>query len=208
MKRMKILVLATAVQLGSWVSIAGEPVQRSAGQVQAAGWTGGTKVDVAPAPRIDPKATSAVSRQEQDSLETLARLAETTGSSTDKQRSHYGALARLLGLQPLSDQDAVAIMDVKIDERRTNSIFIRRPPAPAAAEVVFAHGVRGEDGKLRAYFHVTSSDGTLKKVVYKESGSDPVTLGPQAAIARYNEAVKFWKKWEQDYQKEIMNGDK
>lgn len=204
MKRMKILVLATAAQLCGWVSLAGEPgvpmLRRTAGQVQVAGWTGGGKVDIPIAPRINPEATSPVSEGEgQPSLQDLVDLVD--AARQDGNRTTFQRMAEVVGIPPLQDRDVMRHI-TKANGNRIRTLIVRRR-GDVIVEVVLASGVR-EDGVLKITFYVASGAGTLRKAVYKEKGQDPRDVPLRTAAAAFpGELRSLW----QDYHRG-MNGDK
>lgn len=201
MKRTKILVLAAAAQLVAWISIAGEPVpasflRRTAGQVQAAGWTGGNRVDVPAAPRIDPKTTSAVSDESREpSNEDIIRLVDSAGKTAT--RSLYRDIVAMLRLSPLREQDVVQQV-TNGSGNRMRTVFVRRR-GEAVLEVILASGIR-EDGTLKVTYYVVSSQGRLQQAVYKENGHDPVDVPLRRASQSYPQEIRtLW----QDYHRTL-----
>lgn len=206
MKRMKILVLAAAAQVCVWASIAGELgarlLQRSVGQVQAAGWSGGN-VGVSAAPRLDSRDASPVDSEEDRSLSAAIELAQTAG--TEMERQIFDIITPPLNIRASAEGDVIRRVDIVGPPIRI--LVIRRRPGVEAIDVILTHGVR-ENGTLKMHFYATSTDGRLARVIYKENRQPPRNIPLNRAAGPFRTEVDFWRDWERDYQKEIRNGDK
>lgn len=204
MKRIKILVLAATAQLCGWASIAGEPgarlLQKSGGQVQAAGWSGGN-VTVPVAPRLDSRDTGPV--EEDRSLSAVVELAQTAG--TDMERRTFDIITRPLNIRASADGDVIRRVDIAGPPIRI--LVIRRRPRGGAIDVILTHGVR-EDGTLKMHYYATSTDGRLARVIYKENSQPPQNIPVNRAAESYRTEVDFWRNWEQDYQRNLLTGRK
>lgn len=208
MKRMKILVLAAAAQVCVWASIAGELgallLQRSVGQVQAAGGSGGANVDVPPAPpRLDSRDASPVDSEEDRSLSAAVELAQTAG--TEMERQIFDIITPALNIRASAEGDIIRRVDIAGPPIRI--LVIRQRPGVEAIDVILTHGVR-ENGTLKMHFYATSTDGRLARVIYKENRQPPRNIPLNRAAGPFRTEVDFWRDWERDYQKEMMDGDK
>lgn len=210
MKRISVLVLAAAAQLGGSALSAGDSgaklLQRSAGQVQAAGWTGG-QVKVPAAPSLgsqDAGPVSAEDGEEEDrSISSTVQVAE--GAGADMDRKVFDVIVRPLNIRASAEGDIIRRVDIAGPPIRI--MVVRRRPGTAAVDVVLAHGVR-ENGTLRMRFYATSANGTLTRVISKENGNPPQVIPTERAAESFRTEVQFWRDWEQEYQRRMMAGDK